>query len=250
MQPADDRKPEKKRRPYSIDDLNLIFGALCREHPRDPRQRNHRFWLPLLALYQGGRQAEFGQALLTDIQVEDGIPCFEIEGRAEEGTRVKNQGSNRRIPLHPEVIRLGFLDYVEGLRQAGERRLFPLLRASDGRKCTVQYVKHYGKWLRTLGITDPKKVFHSFRHTFKQAARHIPEQWSDVLCGHAHDSEGRKYGEWPVVHQFPYLVKITYPGLVIDAVPPAKVIKFLAKRARASVSGSRESILVNTGINK
>ena len=54
------------------------------------------------------------------------VPCIHIRGG--NGRRVKNRGSERLIPLHPELIRLGFMTYVAQQRGAGETRLFPELK--------------------------------------------------------------------------------------------------------------------------
>ena len=85
---------------------------------------------------------------------------------------LKNRSSQRDVPLHPELIRCGFLEYVENRRKKPGDRLFPELdRGSDG-KWSSAYSKWMGRYLReTIGITDSRKVFHSFRHTFKDACR-------------------------------------------------------------------------------
>jgi len=46
-----------------------------------------------------------------------------------DGRRLKNRGSERRVPLHPELVRAGFLDYVTARRRNGDGLLFPELRA-------------------------------------------------------------------------------------------------------------------------
>jgi len=45
-------------------------------------------------------------------------------------------------------------------------------------------------------IYDKGKVFHSFRHTFKDALRNsgVDEALSDALTGHSSSSVGRHYG--------------------------------------------------------
>ena len=37
----------------------------------------------------------------------------------------------RRIPIHPELVRLGFLEYVATMRNSGHQLLFPELRAAN-----------------------------------------------------------------------------------------------------------------------
>jgi hypothetical protein len=47
-----------------------------------------------------------------------------------------------------------------------------------------------------VGVTDDSKVFHSFRHTFKDALRaaSVPEDLNDALAGQKNSSVGRSYG--------------------------------------------------------
>ena len=72
--------------------------------------------------------------------------------------------------------------------------------------------------LRTRAkVTDPRKVFHSFRHTFKDACRAagVPEEVHDALTGHAGGSVGRSYGSdgVPLKIKAAELEKISYPGV-------------------------------------
>jgi hypothetical protein len=95
-----------------------------------------------------------------------------IEGRLEQGER---SDGVRRIPLHDEIIKIGFLRFVETQRTAGQEWLFPALTPNrlGSRSDTI------GKWfgrLRKELITDlPKlsgaKSLHSFRHTFERILR-------------------------------------------------------------------------------
>jgi hypothetical protein len=42
--------------------------------------------------------------------------------------KVKKKASRRKVPLDPELVRCGFMIYVEALRQRGARQLFPELQ--------------------------------------------------------------------------------------------------------------------------
>lgn len=77
----------------------------------------------------------------------------------------------------------------------GEARMFPEIRAS-GEEITAAYSKWFGRFLTKLGITSPQKVFHSFRHTFKDGCRNsgIPREIAEVLMGHAGRTVGDGYG--------------------------------------------------------
>jgi hypothetical protein len=50
---------------------------------------------------------------------------------ANEQRRIKNAQSKRSIPIHPELLRLGFLDYVRKIRALGYKLLFPGLYSTS-----------------------------------------------------------------------------------------------------------------------
>ena len=58
------------------------------------------------------------------------------------------------------------------------------------------WTKWFGRYLRRTGVKDTRKVFHSFRHTFKDALRaaNVGEDLNDALLGQKHSSVGRGYG--------------------------------------------------------
>ena len=91
--------------------------------------------------------------------------------------RLKGSHSKRRIPIHPEILRLGFLDYLAERRgDDSHPRLFPTAaRGADG-----YYSSPFSKWFgrfRTLTLgAECKATFHSFRHHFREALDE-PGEW-------------------------------------------------------------------------
>ena len=211
------RDPEKakdKRLSFSKEDLATIFGPNHQKHRKaDPDM----FWLPLLALYTGARLEELGQALVADIKEEQGITFLDINDEGP-GKRLKNQSSRRSVPVHPALVQAGFLEYVAERREAGDDRLFPGMRRDRDGSWTAAFSKTFGRRLRVhLGITERRKVFHSFRHTFKDAcsAVLIPREVNDALTGHAGGTVGSTYGSEgiPLKIKAAELEKIAYPGV-------------------------------------
>lgn len=204
----------KTRLPFDDYDLRLIFHSPIYTTNR-AREKPATFWLPLMALWMGAREEELGQATVGDVREEDGYPYLRID-TIEETQSIKNEGSQRSLPIHPQVIRCGFLDYVAGLKGKGEKRLFPELKASADGSFTAAWSKKINRIFRDLGITDRRKVFHSFRHNFKDACRRagIQEAVHDALTGHSNGSVGRNYGlGYRVAELAEAMNKITYPAL-------------------------------------
>jgi integrase len=153
--------------PFTDGDLVRIFTSpkfLAQQNGRYPG----RYWLILSLAYSGARREELAQLLVSDIkQDQEGVWYFDITPDEERGTRVKNEASQRRTPLHSHLVHLGFLAYVEKVKKLhGEKSLlFPIPKKTRGRQTVGDAV---GKWhqrhCRKVGVTG-KKPLHSFRHT-------------------------------------------------------------------------------------
>lgn len=91
------------------------------------------FFVLLLVWYTGMRREEVCKLLISDIACEHGV--WHILVRRTEAGRVKNASSVRLIAICDELMRLGFIRYVEALREAGHVALFPeLVSESEGAK--------------------------------------------------------------------------------------------------------------------
>jgi integrase len=177
-----------KRLPFDQTDLQAIFSSpVFTEGARPTPGRGEAvYWLPLLALFSGARMEELGQLRPSDVQelsypdadgVEHSAWFLRITTLADEGgsaNQLKNQESERLVPVHPEIARLGFIRYVEAVRKAGHTRIFPLLKPGAYKRLTAKWGEWFGPYLRNVcKVTDRRKVFHSFRHTFKHFAGHV-----------------------------------------------------------------------------
>lgn len=150
----------------------------------EARKHPWRYWLPLLGRATGCRLEELCQLRVDDITEYQGIPCVRIDDK-REGQQLKNASSRRVLPLHPALIDLGLLLDVESVRNTGVDRLFPELEAVRG-KLGHAASKWFGRYKTKLGITDPRKTFHSFRHTLIDDLREAGVQDSLIkrIAGH------------------------------------------------------------------
>lgn len=162
--------------------LNLdALKTEARKHP-------WRYWLPLLGRAIGARLEELCQLRMDDFIEQQGMQCIRIDD-SREGQNLKNSSSRRMLPLHPTLIDLGLLQHVESVRSTGADRLFPELEAVRG-KLGHAPSKWFGRYKAKLGITDPRKTFHSFRHTFIDDLRDAGVQDSLIkrMVGHEDSS--------------------------------------------------------------
>jgi integrase len=158
------------------------------------------YWLPVLALYHGCRAGELCQLDKVDQIQREGIPCLRIRPSFEdngEDKSVKTTESVRIVPLHQRVIELGFLKYVKSIKG---RKMFPNIKPDSRGRWSGDYSKWFGRYRRSIGLDQRWTDFHSFRHTWKTAARgaSIPEDFHDEISGHDSASVGRSYGRIPV----------------------------------------------------
>lgn len=146
---------KRSYKPFSAEDIMTIFDPTA--FPTRMDKPGYR-WLPFLALYSGARLEELASLSLSQIQREGDVWFFDIQ-------KAKNANSQRRIPLHRVVVESGFLTYVEGLRERGATQIFPELKpGANGYGKNV--TRRFADYLDERKITDDRKVFHSFRHTF------------------------------------------------------------------------------------
>jgi integrase len=188
----------KRRAAFTAEELQRIFAAPVFTKGERPRggAGEAAYWIPLIALYTGARLNEIGQLRLDDLREEEGIKYFRFTDQGE-GQSLKLRGSRRRVPLHPELLRLGLWEYARKLREQNEERLFPLIEPDSRGHLTGRWSKWWGRYLdNVIGIKDASKDFHAFRHTFKHQSRAcgIPEDIHDALTGHANDTVARNYG--------------------------------------------------------
>ncbi len=108
----------------------------------------------------------------------------------ERGSKtLKTPSSQRRIPVHQDVIDLRFKEYCDGLRAKGETELFPFLKdGAHGRGRNI--TDNFSRYLKRLGVKTPKKTFHSMRHTMIEALRNASVSRSDIqaIVGHKDNS--------------------------------------------------------------
>jgi len=171
-----------KRDPYSADDIVRLLNTPIYTK-RIPVNKPERFWIPLIALFMGLRIDEICQLYVEDIIESDGIWCIDINDNNDK--KLKTSSSKRKIPIHPSLIKIGFMEYVEKMANAKALRLWLNLKKDrDG------YSHYFGKWFQRFNrknITqDPRKVFHSFRHAFSDNLKQqgIETKIIDALLWH------------------------------------------------------------------
>jgi len=229
-------RENRQRDPFTPTDLAQIFGAnwfatgsgRLNNAGKYRTFQPHYYWLPLLGLYTGARINELAQLYLDDVRVTDAKVWyldFNLNGADKldvddpDDKSLKTINSIRSVPLHSEVLKLGFLEYVQALRAAKHKRLFPELLHYRMKG----YGKAAGSWFndrylgRSLGIKrDGRKVFHSFRHTFVTSLfdAELPDATVSQLSGHAQEGSmaATRYRKEQAPDKLqPYVERLKFP---------------------------------------
>lgn len=221
-------KTRKARLPFTTEQLAKIFtsplysGCMDDENrymQKGPnRPRRIRFWLSLIALWSGLRLEEICQLFVDDVYSHHKVHVIAVrpdEDSDEKG--IKTPSGVRLVPVHPELIKLGFLEYVNEMKSRGEKKLFPeISRGADG-TLGLKMSKWFGRYLDNLDLTDKRLTFHSFRHNLAQALKEVgaPDPIANFLSGwrdggsmYAHYSGGEAISQ-----VYKHLKKVKYPNL-------------------------------------
>ncbi|ACI57506.1 integrase family protein [Rhizobium leguminosarum bv. trifolii WSM2304] len=213
-----------KRLPFTRVEVAVILNAGRKE------KLAHLRWIPWLQAQTGSRVAEIAQLWATMVITDDaGHPCLHIT-TAPDGGSLKNEGSERVVPIHPDLIEDGFLEFV---KTRGKGPLFyggskgkAAVRLRDDQKHPSKGVSNrVGTWVRGLGITDPRKgPTHSFRHWFKSE---LPRRSGcnirlvDAIQGHSAESDAAGYHHSETSEMLEAISKLDLKGLA-DSVPMAE----------------------------
>ena len=161
------------------------FSKGRRSRPGDTLVRDGKFWIPLVALYGGMRLGEIVQLLASDVREENGVPYIDIN--KGEGTKsLKTTSAVRQVPVHPRLVEVGFLEYVEARRKVEPTgRLFPDVTLATGGQPSKAFSKWFSRYLRDIGLKRPELTFHGFRHTFIRAIRDakVPDSRIKAIVG-------------------------------------------------------------------
>lgn len=168
-----------QRLPFKSEDLAKIFGddifmRQCCE--------SSEYFLPLLGLYTGARLNELCQLHTTDLKnFGEGVWAISINANDLQKSLI-NKHSERVIPLHSHLIRLKFVEYVQGLKPG---RVFPNLKFDRG-KFSNDYTKRFATVRKRVKVIESD--FNGFRSLFSTTLEtlNVREYHIAMLMGRQH----------------------------------------------------------------
>lgn len=210
-------KEEKARRqprhPFTDGQLSALFAsewyhvASTRWTGKMAQDLPARYWVPLVCMYHGSRVREVLQLVASDRTEVGGVPVLhfrqEIEGEqaalAAAGVQrsIKNDATARVVPVHPALVQLGFLDFVQQRRgvEGANAMLFPSSLPKPGGKNPILGRAYEQAFLRY--VRDDMKFGsgfgnHSFRHQLEDRIRDAQLPGHRWPAGLAQTYTGRK----------------------------------------------------------
>jgi integrase len=179
----------------------------------------------LLGLYTGARQSELCQLRIEDLQdTPEGFVMYVLRDGAgdEDGptTTTKTDASNRRLPVHSDLIALGLKDYWRDMKDAGHKVLFPDIKRAPDRTAGEYFSDWFLIYRKQQGLVRRWVDFHGFRHTASTRLTDagVADSVADYLTGHSGGGRGsaRKYKAMQEIA--PALEKLKYPELDLPRV--------------------------------
>ncbi|QDH35344.1 hypothetical protein [Porphyrobacter sp. YT40] len=200
------------RPPWKVSQLRELFtapvwtggrGHLERLYPAPPEDvyQDAGYWLPLLLYYSHAALNEIAGLKLDEVSLGTPVPFVTVKNNNLRGTDDELRGEKRAargrdIPLHREIMRLGFRTYVEAMRKEGHAALFPELwinsRKNGGAQFRERAWVQLMAWARqrmTLptGLNGKRVDLHSIRKTGSgfYAVENVPDIVRADIMGHA-----------------------------------------------------------------
>ena len=212
---------DKPRRPWTVDELNLFFHRPPFDRPwNGGRAGSSLFWVPLIALFSGAREGELAALRREDVFQQDGIWLIRLIDTDER--RLKTAQSARAFPVHPAIVKAGFLEFLRSVPDGGPLFVdMPITKLGAAHWCQKQIGRHVRKI-----FTDPKVVLHSLRHNFRDAAReaNLPLEVVGAIGGWKEGAQSAMaaYGAGPSAKNLAeWMAKIEYPGLKLEHLAPS-----------------------------
>jgi integrase len=210
------RKTQTRERGLSDAEARAVLTASLNYSPTEranPATRESiqmtaaKRWIPWLCAFSGARVAEIAQLRKSDIHLGEEIAHLRITPDAGS----TKTGMFRDVPLHPQLIRIGFLDFV---REAEDGPLFfsQARKRTSARHPSKQVAQRLAVWVRSLAVISPDiDPNHGWRHRLKTLARDhaLDPRVIDAIQGHAPRSASDGYGDvsllakYRVIRQLP-----------------------------------------------
>ncbi len=195
------RKVYGRERGYTDEEAVKVLKASRSYQPKSDefgrvresvKMANMKRWVPIICAFTGARVSEITQLRKEDIRK---IEAHWVARITPDAGTVK-AGGYRDVPLHPQIIKEGFVQFVSDAKPG------PLFHSATEpekfQRAAVIVSNKLSDWLRLSGLRpEGLQPNHAWRHRLKTTCRElgVADSVVDAIQGHAGKTAGDKYGD-------------------------------------------------------
>jgi hypothetical protein len=264
------------RPPWTTAHLEVLFrsplytgngGALNRLRDDGSRLQvwhDAAYFLPLLWFYHHSCREETCGLEVADVVADHAVPHILIRdnltrGRDGETAGEKRRARRRALPIHRELLRLGFLDYVEAIRAEGHSALFPELYINAEKRGGAHfYERAWQHMVAYIGASLPLPINQAGKGPDIHSIRALGSSFYEVdgvneiiradVMGHAREGTNAKHyskrmateGRDVVLAERRAFIERYVPSITSDIDPHPMRLLPLEKRSRVGAGVSRK----------
>ncbi|ELB2150097.1 tyrosine-type recombinase/integrase [Vibrio parahaemolyticus] len=177
----------EQRDVWKASELNLLLDS------SEYQSKSEDFrYITELQIYHGLRPNEACQLFMGNIQYEDDLWFLDITDAGDK-QHLKNVHSVRQIPLHPDMIEGGFIEFVKARANSTPSTLpiFHYQPYGQDHDWSKHYRVEFGKLQTKLGMrSGSRPTPYGFRHTFIDTLKNdeLSESLVGQFVGHANQT--------------------------------------------------------------
>ena len=204
---ASSRSALSRPKGYTDSEAQTLLQATWNYEPSSDREYAETIaakqWVSLLCALTGARVTEITQLRKKDVRCEGTIWILRLSPDA--GTL--KVGDYRDVPIHPQLIELGFLKFVDGSEPGP---LFYRCANVEGERSGARAVSgKISEWLNKQQLVPAGvRPSHGWRHRFMTVAYEVKasERIVRAICGHGDRNVGETYGDVTVKARLPVIM--------------------------------------------
>lgn len=223
------KNAKKPHLPYSDSQLKSMFNPRWHFFNKYPDM----FWGCLIALFTGSRKNAVFTLQYKDIVQKDGIWCINFIEDCPEFKHLKTEDSQRLVPIHSALIKMGFLNYIHKKHNVNQKDfIFKKVCLTANNTLNPHITRKFFVFLEQIGIRNSdsgKYDFHSFRKNANIAMEKcgLLRSYIDKIIGwQSRGSEGeRSYSNYTIKQISEQLELLRYDCLKTEFKQWKKIMK-------------------------